>query len=125
LDGAHVNAHANLGAALVQQGHGADAIAHLRRAIELDPGHAEAHSNLGIALAMTGRLEDAIGQVEESVALSADPRTLDLLGALYAEAGRFGDAVEAVRRAIERSGESPGVGAMKAKLERYRERIKL
>uniref|UniRef100_Q029B0 Tetratricopeptide TPR_2 repeat protein n=1 Tax=Solibacter usitatus (strain Ellin6076) TaxID=234267 RepID=Q029B0_SOLUE len=129
LDPAHANAHANLGAAMAQRGRIAEGIAHLEKAIELDPGHAQAHSNLGIALAMSGRLEDAIRQVEESSRLSAgqDAMTLDLLAALYAEAGRFGDAASAVSKAIARAqalNQPRAVEAMKAKLANYQERAR-
>ena len=129
LDPGHANAHANLGAALAQQGRIPDAIAHLEKAIETDPAHAQAHSNLGIALAMSGRLDDAIGHVEESVHLSRgqDATTLDLLAALYAQAGRFDDAVQAIGKAIARAeakGQTRAAETMKAKLAGYRARLK-
>ncbi len=78
---------------------------------------------------MSGRLEDAIRHVEESARLSAgqDAMTLDLLGALSAEAGRFGDAAAAVSKAIERAEalhQLQAAEAMKAKLASYQERAK-
>ncbi|HEY1495358.1 MAG TPA: tetratricopeptide repeat protein [Candidatus Solibacter sp.] len=129
LDPDHANAHANLGAALAQRGRLPQGIAHLEKALELDPGHAQAHSNLGIALAMSGRLDDGIRHVEESARLSQgqDAMTLDLLGALYAEAGRFGDAAAVVSKAIARAQalhQSQAAEAMKAKLANYQERAK-
>jgi Flp pilus assembly protein TadD len=129
LDPLHANAHANLGVALAQTGKIPEGIAHLEKAIELDPAHVQAHSNLGIALAMTGRLAEAIPHVEESVRLSAgaDPMTLDLLGSLYAGAGRFADATDATNKALTRAlslNQARLADTLKAKLATYQERLK-
>jgi Tfp pilus assembly protein PilF len=128
LDPAHANAHANLGVALAQRGRVPEGIAHLEKAIEIDPAHVQAHSNLGIALAMTGRLAEAIPHVEESVRLSAgqDPLTLDLLGSLYAAAGRFAEAVETTSKALSRAvalNQSRVAETLRGKLATYQERL--
>jgi Flp pilus assembly protein TadD len=102
LDPRHASAHSNLGSILAQSGRSAEAIAHLEQAIALKPDDLDANNNLGLALAMSGRFAEAIGPMERAAELSkrGDALVLDLLGRVYAENGRFGDAVRAAREAL-------------------------
>jgi Flp pilus assembly protein TadD len=97
----YAEAHTNLGTALAQSGRVQEAIPHLRRGVELSPGDVNGRRNLALALFMTGHVAGAIEQAEQAAKLSRqDPMILSLLGRLYAEAGRFSDAVQATRRAL-------------------------
>ena len=51
--------HSNFGAALFSSGRTDEAIAHERRALELDPTIARAHANLAAALLKKGQLAEA------------------------------------------------------------------
>ncbi len=52
---------------------------------------------------MAGRAQEAIPHAQQAVALSngQNPLLLDLLGRLYAQAGRLPEAIETTRRALE------------------------
>jgi Flp pilus assembly protein TadD len=99
----HASAHNNLGAALAQLGREAEAIPHLRKAVEYKGDDADARNNLGIALAVTGNLGAAVPHLEEAVRLTGgrDPMMLDVLGRIYAAAGRREDAARAAHRAAD------------------------
>jgi tetratricopeptide (TPR) repeat protein len=83
-----------------------DAIAQLRKALEINRDYAEAHDNLGVALAGCGRFGEAVGHYQE--ALQIEPRYVKALNdlawlrATCPEAGlRDGPAaIELARRAI-------------------------
>jgi len=62
----------NLGTALQAEGRLDDAVAHYRRALELQPDHAPALNNLGTALRAQGRVDDAIATYEQALELAAD-----------------------------------------------------
>jgi len=102
VDQGHAGANANLGAMLAQQGKIDQAIPHLRKAIEYKPDSAYAHKNLGLALAVKGKLEDASRVLEQGVKLTdgRDVTMLDLLSRIYAEMGRFTEAVQSARRGL-------------------------
>lgn len=68
-------AHYNLGNALFRQGRRPDAIAALRRALELQPDYALAHDGLGVALYAEGRVNEAIEHYKRAVQL--DPHNLE------------------------------------------------
>ena len=55
-----VRPHNNLGNALKRQGKFEEAIAHFKKALQINPGYAKAHNNLGTALASQGKTEEAI-----------------------------------------------------------------
>ncbi len=63
-----------------------DAIAHLRRAVDLNPQNADAHRNLGFALGLSGKLDEGIAEAKEAVRLQpgspeAQRSLANLLGA--------------------------------------------
>ena len=64
-----------------------EAIAHLRRVIEIDPQHADAHRNLAMALGLQGRLDDALARARTARRLAPDsPEVAQLLTQLEAAA---------------------------------------
>jgi tetratricopeptide (TPR) repeat protein len=56
----------------LEHGRAAEAVAHLRKAVELAPRAAEGHCKLGIALARTGRAAEAISQYENALRIAPD-----------------------------------------------------
>ncbi|HYB42612.1 MAG TPA: tetratricopeptide repeat protein [Candidatus Methylomirabilis sp.] len=60
-------AHYNLGVLLVGRGEFAEAAAHYRSALAIEPGFAEAHNNLGVALTELGQRDDAIRHYREAL----------------------------------------------------------
>jgi tetratricopeptide (TPR) repeat protein len=95
-------AHAGLGGVLAQKGKLDDAIPHLQAAVELGPQNPMSRANLCLALSMAGRVQEALPHAQQAVSLSngQDPLLLDLLGRLYAQAGRLPEAIEATRQAL-------------------------
>lgn len=80
--------HATAGRIAMKRGHGADALRHLRIAVDLDPGDAAAHLDLGRALSRLGRHEEAIPALEAAVNLRAgDIPSLTALGHALEQAG--------------------------------------
>ena len=65
-------AHDNLGVFLLSQNRVADALTHLRRAVELAPGLPDPHNDLGAALAQAGKLDEAIAHVRRALEISPD-----------------------------------------------------
>jgi predicted Zn-dependent protease len=61
----------SLGNEHLKAGHPADAAAHLRRAVELDPQYTAAWKLLGRALADDGRPEEALAAYREGIAVAA------------------------------------------------------
>jgi tetratricopeptide (TPR) repeat protein len=57
-------AHNNLGTALAAEGKKEEAIAHYRKAIEINPTFTIAHLNLGAALVAQGRIEEALAAIK-------------------------------------------------------------
>ncbi len=96
-----VDAHNNLGVALMAQARIDEAVAHYEHAVSLDTGHANAHNNLGIALAAQGKLDRAV--VYHQRALALDPNHVDAhvaLGNIFKYQGRFDDAMAEFARAL-------------------------
>ena len=65
-------AHDNLGVFLLSQNRVAEALVHLRRAVELAPGLPDPHNDLGAALAQAGKLDEAIAHVRRALEISPD-----------------------------------------------------
>jgi tetratricopeptide (TPR) repeat protein len=121
------SAHINLGVVLARANRIDEAIRHFERAIESkpDPAHArEAQLNLGLALATAQKWKEAISHFEEADKLSGgrDPVVLDLLGSVYAEAGRFQEAIRAAQRALAIASQRKSqamMDALKARIALY------
>lgn len=123
-------AHVYLGTALYYgQGRVMDALAQWRIAIKLDPGFALALSQTAHALASSPAASDrngpeAVKLAERAVELSKglEPVYLDTLAMAYAEDGRFTEALETARRALqiaEEKGESSLEGSLNEKISKY------
>jgi tetratricopeptide (TPR) repeat protein len=117
-------AHAGLGGVLAQKGRVDEAIPHLQKAVELSPGNPGPLANLCLALSLAGRVQEAIPHAEQAVALSKgqNPLVLDMLGRFYAQAGRFPEAIETTRRALDlarRAGDERLVRDLQARLSSY------
>lgn len=121
-----------LGRALLGAGRPAEAVAAFRQGLSLSPGDPEALGRLAGALAAHPRRE--VRDPLEAVALAerlanrfsfAEPHSLDVLGAAYAAAGRFDEAVRAAERAAalaSRAGDAALATEVRARLSLYRSR---
>jgi tetratricopeptide (TPR) repeat protein len=103
-----VHAHYQLSLLLQSQGKFAAAVAQLQKVLELDSKHVMAQNNLAWLLATCpdSSLRDgkkAVALAQQAVQLSGDksPEILDTLAAAYAEAGRFPEAIETAKRALD------------------------
>jgi tetratricopeptide (TPR) repeat protein len=97
-------AHHGLGNALLDLGRPEEAVAAYRKAIELDPKWAPAHYGLGEALHVQGHLDEAIAEVRQAMILDGEHVGLApfKLGEFLRIAGRYGEAVDTLRRLRER-----------------------
>jgi len=101
-------AHINLGSAFFKKGAVDEAIAHFQKALEIKPDDLEAINDLAWLLATSpqasvrnGNRAVELAQRANQVAGGESPMILSTLAAAYAEAGRFGDAQQSARKAIE------------------------
>jgi len=93
--------HANLGAALCDQGRWLEALPSLRRALAIDPGNLQARADAGNALFRSGRAEEAMECYRR--VLELDPRSADAhnnLGLCLASLGRREEAVANYEQAL-------------------------
>ena len=100
------------GCALAQvPGRGAEAIAHLRAAAQLNPGEAQTHIALGNALLAAGQAGDAIPEYEAAVKIAPDlPDAHSLLGnAFAATPNRMQDAIAEYEQSLLLNADSPAV----------------
>ena len=106
----YAEAHDSLGEALYAQGRTAEALAHWRGAMGLQPSDAQALRWAAWVLATAP--DAAIRDGAEALALAVravqisggnDARMLDTLAAAYAEKGRFAEAAATARRAQARA----------------------
>ena len=92
----------NLGSALKDQGHVAQAIENYRHALRINPDHAVARNNLGIALQDQGELAESIECFRQ--ALHGNPGFADAhfyLGTALFEQGQIDEAVDCFRQALQ------------------------
>jgi tetratricopeptide (TPR) repeat protein len=100
-------AYYNLGMAASQSGRVAEAIAFYQQALDLDPNQVEADNKLAWILATSplpalrnGPRAVALAQHANQLARGRNPGVLGTLAAALAEAGRFPEAVAALRQAL-------------------------
>jgi tetratricopeptide (TPR) repeat protein len=117
----------NLAQACMRQSQFAAAADHLRECIHLEPKNAEAHYLLALALACQGNIEDTVREHSNAIALNPSvdsSATLhDLLGANYAKAGRFTEAVQSAEHALrlaQNSGKTDLAQRIEAHLQQYK-----
>ena len=98
----NADAHNVLGVTLQALGRNEEAIASLKRAIELAPEAASIHANLGEILRQQGKTEEAAEALEQAVKLDPNNgQAHNNLGITYFERGKPKIAVEHYRKAIE------------------------
>jgi tetratricopeptide (TPR) repeat protein len=125
------SAHINLGVVEARANRIDEAIRHFEKAIACkpDPVHArQARLNLGLALATAQRWAEAIPHFLEADKLSGgrDPVVLDLLGSVYAELGRYEEALRAAQKALAIASQQNRQGlveALKARIASYESRM--
>ena len=108
LDSTNVKTLLNLGRVLLDQGKPNDALAQVNAAVELDTGSADVHR-------MMARVQSALGQPDSAeasyrVALSIDPTdswSMNNLGLLLIDQGRYDEALPPLARAVELRPEAP------------------
>lgn len=94
-----------LGLTYVQGGEAETGIAHIRKAIELNPGFAEAHYNLGNALLTLQQPERALSSFDHAVRLNPQDALYHLeRGNALKELGRLPEAIESYQRAVRLDG---------------------
>ena len=121
--------HFNLGLALDSQGKMEQAILHYREAIHLKPDNALFLKKLAYVLATTAdpKFRDAPAAVQlaekaNRLTRFSQPEMIDTLAAAYAAAGRFPEAIQASRKALDlarRSGKSDLAKEIEARMRFY------
>ncbi len=103
LDPEYADARNSLAAALGRLERVDEAIPHLEKAVQIKPDDFDYRYNLGRFLAAAGRFQEAAPHFEKAASLSQgrEPLSLEMLAAMYSEMGRYREAVEAVRRALD------------------------
>jgi Flp pilus assembly protein TadD len=104
--------NSNLGAALMLKGNTEAAIAPLQRAADLEPDSIGFQANLAWLMATSPQASirnggKAVELAEHAAKISGgnDPKILNILGAAYAEAGRYPDAIKAASAALQLAGQ--------------------
>jgi Tfp pilus assembly protein PilF len=108
LDSTKVKTLLNLGRVLLEQGHADEAMTRIASAVALDSGSAEVYR-------MQARVQNALGQRDSAeasyrLALSLDPTdswSMNNLGLLLIESGRYEDALVPLARAVELRPDAP------------------
>jgi len=139
LDPGDADAHESLAVVLMRQGQAVLAMKHLARVCEISPKDVDTRLFLAFHLATSP--DEAVRDGERAIVVAEEaceltgrklPDALDMLGAAYAEAGRWDDAKRTVREAIAlaASGDDslvPGLSSRLRLYERkqpYRHRVK-
>jgi protein O-mannosyl-transferase len=118
-----------MGRALLRSGSRAEAIKHFQMALRCDPEDVESLTYLARVLASdshgaNGDGAEAVALAEKANALtrSNEPFVLDTLAMAYADVGRFTNAQQTIRQAIEKgrgSGQNEDATQMQQRLELY------
>jgi tetratricopeptide (TPR) repeat protein len=91
-----------VGAAILNEGRAAEALAILDRTVAADPGLAGAHANRSLALLALDREEEALAAARAATRLDPSLGSAWMTeGAILARGGRFDEALPAYRRAAE------------------------
>jgi tetratricopeptide (TPR) repeat protein len=131
LDPGYVEAHNNLANLLAAMGRMPEAVAHYRQAVRLSPRRPDLRCNLAWLLAThdpagAGDGAEAVALADSACALSgrAEPKPLAVLAAAYASSGRFPDAVNTARQALQLAqgrGQNDMAQAIAGQLAGYRD----
>ncbi len=103
MDPGFADGHNDLATALAKMGRVDEAVVEVQKAIALSPSSAEYRYNLGFALELRGDLAGAVEAFQKSVELSEgkDARCLAALADAYDKAGRFPEAIQSARQAVD------------------------
>jgi tetratricopeptide (TPR) repeat protein len=102
LDPDFADAHNLLGIVLARAGRLDEAVIQLEKAVAFSPESPDYHFNLARFLAAQHKFSEALPQFDRAVELSGgnEPLSLEMLAAVYAELGRFSEAVQTANRAL-------------------------
>jgi adenylate cyclase len=105
LDASYASAHSLLGFLYVMMRQYDKGIAACERAIVLEPNSANAHIWMGLVLTLSGRHEEAVRHAEQALRLDPFPPPWYYrgLGHAYFGAGRYGEAIGAHKKALQRT----------------------
>ena len=93
--------HYNLGVALAEKGHSAEAIRHYHEALRINPKYASVHTNLGIELYALGKIDEAISHYTKALRIKPGFANAHLqLGIAQAGLGRMTVAVHHYKEAL-------------------------
>lgn len=118
------NGQNGLGVALARAGRLDDAVIHMEKAVTLMPQSVDYHYNYGRILAAKGSIPEASAQFEQAAKLSnmQEPAILEMLAATYSDTGRYTEAVQVARQALQLASQHHNdalAGRLKASLTRY------
>ncbi len=101
-------AHINLGVALEQEKHPAEALAEYRKSIEIDPNRFQAHNNLANLLSSMDQRDEALREYQEALRLNPNAALARVnFATQLAEMGRFDEAMAEYARAAQLAPEDP------------------
>jgi tetratricopeptide (TPR) repeat protein len=107
-DPLRAGAFINLGALYNHLGRGDDALASLKRGIQLDPKRAEGHYNLGLAHRKLGHHDNAVAAYREAVRLQPNMGEAHFnLANMLLEDEEYGDAIAHYRAALKTRSQWP------------------
>ena len=122
-----VGMHFNLALAFSYAGRSAEAITHFSEVLRLDPKNAPAHYRLAMVMAdqkdLDGSLKHYAAAVQLMPEIDTSARLHDLLAMNYAKAGRFQQAVQSARKAVDLA-RAAGQEALAQQIERRLELYK-
>ena len=99
--GADIQDHIFSGTKFANEKKYKEAAREFRVALGIDPDHAEANLLLGLTLANTGELEEAVQYSRKAVALKPSYAGYYNLALIHSNQGRYDEAIEAYRQALE------------------------
>jgi protein O-mannosyl-transferase len=115
----YTDAHNNLGVALLTLGKADEALAHWREAVKIDPRSVSGWNSLAWVLATSptasvrnGAEAVAMAQRANELTGGRNPLVLRTLAAAYAESGRFTEATETARQALQLATAQSNTGLM-------------